>query len=101
MSDQTNPEVNDRCLEEGDWMARQFFSLTDLQMSPEEYAARYAHLWGCFSLDQYRYKDPILGAWVRRLAEILSSEEEVERSRRTFLTPDERDQIQKDQPKAF
>lgn len=81
--------MSDRSLEEGDWIARQFLSPDDLQMSPEEYAARHAHLWGCFSLHQYRYADPTLAAWVGRLAEILKSTEEIERSRRRFLTPEE------------
>lgn len=58
-------------------------------MSPEEYAARHAHLWGCFSLHQYRYADPVLGDWVRRLGEILFSEEEIEQCRRRFLTAEE------------
>ena len=89
MSDKINPEVSDRSLEEGDWIARQFLSADDLRMSPEEYAARHAHQWGCFSLHQYQYADPLLGAWVRRLGEILSSEEEVERCRRRFLTAEE------------
>jgi hypothetical protein len=80
---------NDRFHEEGDWMARQFFAPTDLQMSPEEYAARYAHLWNCFSLHRYRFQDPVLGAWVRRLGEILFTEGEVERCRLRYLTPAE------------
>jgi hypothetical protein len=80
---------DDRGNETGDWLARQFLSPTDLQMSPEEYAARHAHLWGCFSLHRHRYNDPVLGAWVRRLGEILSTEGEVERCRLQFLTPEE------------
>ena len=58
-------------------------------MSPEEYAARHAHLIGCFSLHRYRYRDPVLGAWVRRLGEILSSASEVERCQHQFLGPEE------------
>jgi hypothetical protein len=89
MSDNIDPKVNDRASEEGDWIARQFLSPDDLRMSPEEYAARHAHLWGCFSLHQYRYADPALAAWVRRLADILGSTEEIESCRRRFLTPEE------------
>jgi hypothetical protein len=89
MSENGDPKLTDRSLEEGDWIARQFLSPVDLQMSPEEYAARHAHLWGCFSLHQYRYADPVLGAWVHRLGEILSSEEEIECCRRRFLTAEE------------
>jgi len=75
--------------EEGDWIAHQFFSAMDLQMPPEEYAARHAHLLGCFSFHLYRYRDPALGAWVRRLGEILSTEGEVERCQQRFLTAEE------------
>lgn len=89
MSDKINPNMSNRSLEEGDWIARQFFSSDDLQMSPEEYAARYAHQWSCFSLNQYRYTDPALGIWVRRLGEILFSQEEIELCRHRFLAPDE------------
>jgi hypothetical protein len=40
-------------------------------MSPEEYAARHGHGWMCFSFDEYRYADPSLDAWIRRLGDIL------------------------------
>ena len=46
----TTPSSGDRFDEEGDWIAQQFFSPDDLRMSPEEYAARHAHLIGCFAL---------------------------------------------------
>jgi hypothetical protein len=58
-------------------------------MSPEEYAARHAHSWGCFSFHRYGYRDPVLGAWFRRAGEILLDEGEVERCRLRFLTPEE------------
>src|ERR1700680_5142380 len=75
--------------EEGDWIAQQFFSPEDLRMSPEEYAARHAHALGCFSLHFYRYRDSALGAWVRRVGEILSTDGEVERCRQRFLSSEE------------
>jgi hypothetical protein len=75
--------------EEGDWIAHQFFSPEDLRMSPEEYVARHAHALGCFSFHFYRYCDPALGDWVRRVGEILSSEAEVERCRERFLSSEE------------
>ena len=75
--------------EEGDWIAQQFFSPSDLQLSPEEYAARHAHALGCFSFHFYRYLDPALGAWVRRVGEILATEGEVERCQERFLSPKE------------
>jgi hypothetical protein len=89
VNDHTNCESPDQLREEGDWIARQFFSPADLQMSPEEYAARHGHRWGCFALHQYRYADPVLGAWVCRLSAILSSSKEIEECRRRFLRPEE------------
>lgn len=86
---------------EGDALVRQFFSPADLQMSPEEYAARHAHEWGCFSYHQYHYRDPLLGAWVRRLGEILFNEEELERYRLRFLTPDEWAKVRKQAAEEF
>lgn len=87
--------------EEGDWIAHQFFSLANLQRSPEEFAARHAHLFGCFSLHLYRYRDLALGAWVRRLGEILSTEGEVERCRQRFLTPEELANVRKQEGEQF
>jgi len=80
--------------EEGDWIVRQFFSPADLELTPEEYAARHAHVWGCFSLHRYRFQDPQLGGWVRRLGEILLSDSDLEQCRQRFLTPSERAQAQ-------
>jgi hypothetical protein len=85
----TSAASDSRFPEEGDWIARQFFSPTELRMSPEEYAARHAHALGCFSFHLYRYRDPALGDWVRRLGEILSTEGEVEWCRQRFLSPEE------------
>jgi hypothetical protein len=83
-----NPVAN-RFDNQGDEIARHFFSEDDLQMSPEEYAARQAHNWACFSAHRYHYQDAALGAWVRRLGEILFDPEELERCRQRFLTPEE------------
>jgi hypothetical protein len=98
-----NPSVlpEGRFNEEGDWIAQQFFSAGDLQLSPEEYAARHAHLLGCFSLHFYHYRDPTLGTWVRRLGEILSTEGEVERCRQQFLTPEELATVRKLEAEGF
>ena len=93
--------MSDRTPEEGDWIARQFFSPADLQMSPEEYAARHAHLWGCFSLHLHAYKDARLGAWVRRLGEILSSAEELEQCRQRFLSAADLAEIRKQETEEF
>jgi|SRR5208283_614857 len=87
-----SPEASsaeNRFNEEGDWMAQQFFSEEDLQRSPEESAARQAHLYGSFALHRCRYRDPVLGTWVRRLGEILSSTSEIRRCQHQFLSPEE------------
>jgi hypothetical protein len=59
------------------------------RMSPEEYAAREAADIACFSLDQYRYSDPKLDAWIRRLGAILSDWKLVNECRKEFLSPEE------------
>jgi hypothetical protein len=81
--------TRDRFDEEGDEIVKLMFSEADLALSPEEYAARHAHEWGCFSFHKYRFRDPALGAWIRRLGEILDDEEEIQRCRERFLTPEE------------
>ena len=75
--------------EDGGWIARQFFTPDDLRLPPEEYVARHAHEWGCFSFHLYRYDDAELGAWVRRVGELLSAEGEVDRCRQRFLNANE------------
>lgn len=75
--------------EEGDWIVRQFVSPADLRLEPEEYVARHAHALGAFSFHFYRFSDPGLAAWVRRVGELLASPEDVERCRDRFLSPDE------------
>ncbi len=78
-----------RLEEKGDWIASQFFSQADLRMQPEEYVARHAHAIGGFSFDLFRFDDPDLGAWVRRVGELLASEDEVNRCRERFLSREE------------
>lgn len=80
---------------DGDWVARQFFSDADLQGSPEEYAARNAHNIMCFSFHEYRFRDPALAAWIRRLHEILVTQGEVELCRQQFLSKEEADNFRK------
>jgi len=93
--------AENRFNEEGDWMAQQFFSAEDLRMSPEEYAARHSQLIGCFALHSYPYRDPVLGAWVHRLGEILSSAGEVERCQHQFLGPEELAIVRKQEAEGF
>ena len=84
-----NTTAGSRFDEEGDWIVRQFIPPADLQLEPEEYVARHAHAIGAFSFHFYRFCDPGLGAWVRRVGELLASEEEVTRCRERFLSTDE------------
>jgi hypothetical protein len=83
--------------EDGDWIAQQFFSPDDLRLPPEEYVARHAHALGCFSFHFYRYRDPALGAWVRRVGEILSSAQEVEQCRQRYLSAAEQANVHRQQ----
>jgi hypothetical protein len=85
----TNNSTGGRFNEEGDWISKQFFSMQDLRLSPEEYVARHAHTLGNFSFHLYRYRDPALGDWIRRVAEILCTKEEIERCRERYLSPNE------------
>lgn len=78
-----------------------FFSESDLRMTPEEYAARHAHLFACFSFHRFRYRDTALGAWMRRLGEILFDEVEVERCRQRYLTPGELAEVRRSEAEGF
>jgi hypothetical protein len=80
---------------EADEIARQFFTPDDLRLAPEEYVARNAQNIACFSLDQFRYADPELGAWVKRVGELLHTRGEVERCRELYLSADELDDVRK------
>lgn len=63
-------------------------------LSPAEHAARHAHEWAFFSLDEYSYSDPALDAWIQELGRILRSPDAIDEARRRYLTPDERRQIE-------
>jgi hypothetical protein len=67
-----------------------------LDVTPEEYAARHAHEWVCFSFDDYRFSDEQLDAWNQRLGDIFfrrNGAPSVEDLRRHFLTEAERTAI--------
>jgi hypothetical protein len=89
MNSETTSTEGGRFDVEGDWIVRQMIEPAHLRLEPEEYVARHAYLWGCFSYHRYRFIDPELGAWVSREGELLSSEEEVEKCRQRFLSPGE------------
>lgn len=86
---------------EGDEIVHHLFSPAELLMSPEEYAARHAHQWGCFALHLYRFRDSMLGAWVRRIGEIYSDSDELDRCRQRFLTPEEITEVKRQEVEAF
>jgi len=81
--------VGERFNEEGSWILRQFVALEDLRRPPEEYVAKHAHLLGNFSFHLYRYDEPELGDWVRRVGQLLSTDADVERCRELYLPPAE------------
>lgn len=87
--------------EEGDWIARQFFSPDDLRLAPDEYVARHAHRIGAFALHRYRYRDPGLATWVGRVGELLASESEIARCRERFLSPAELDEVRRQAAEDF
>jgi hypothetical protein len=61
-------------------------------IAPELYAAREGHRWGCFSFDEYRYRDPVLDRWIRRLGDIFfqrNGAPNIEALRRQYLSKEE------------
>ena len=72
--------------EDGDWGVRQFVAPADLERTPEEYVARHAHALGGYSFHLYHFSNPVLGAWVRRVGELLASDEMVEQCRQQYLS---------------
>ena len=101
MNDPALKTTDDRFDREGDALVRALFTPAELTMTPEEYAARHAHEWGCFAYHRYRYHDPALGAWVRRLGEIFSSDEELQRCRQRYLTASELAAIEQQEAEGF
>ncbi len=66
-------------------------------LSPEEFAARSSHTILCFSLDECRYADPALDAWISRLGAILfqrNGAPTVTEFRERILSPEERFRVE-------
>jgi len=81
-------------------MEDQASSMAREGLSPEEYAARWAHTIYCFSLDDYRYRDPQVQRWIHSLGDILFARPgapRLEDLRERFLTVEERDAIRRAQ----
>jgi len=71
--------------------------LFPFDMSPDEYAARHAHKWYCFSYDDYRYSDGYVERWIQRLGDILFRREgapSLDELRARYLTDEERLKIE-------
>jgi hypothetical protein len=78
-------------------LARELFPYRE--QTPDEYAARNAHKWMCFSFDDFRYSDLELDAWIARLGQILFKRPgapSLESLRAKFLTPRELEAIDSD-----
>jgi hypothetical protein len=73
-------------------------------LSPGEYAARWAHSIMCFSLDDYRYRDPTSHEWIQALGAILFQRPgapTLRELRETYLTAEERAAIEKRAGEGF
>ncbi len=73
-------------------------------LSPEEFAARRSHTILCFSLDEYRYADPALDAWISRLGDIFfhrNGAPTIPELRERLLSPDERFRIEAAEQEEF
>ena len=91
-------DANERPPASGDY-EQEAFRLFPLEMSPEEYAARYGHGWMCFSFDEYRYADSRLDTWIQRLGDIFfgrNGAPSVADLRRRLLTDLERAAIERE-----
>ena len=63
-----------------------------LDLSPEEYAARFGHQFATFSFDNFRYSRPGLTEWVQRLGDIFFKRDgapTLRELRERFLSPSE------------
>ena len=75
-----------------------------LGLSADEYAARHAHEWLSFSLDDVRYDNAKLDAWIQRLGDILfgrNNAPTLDELRNQYLSPDERTAIERAENEPF
>lgn len=61
----------------------------DSGMTPELYAAKRAHMVGCFSLHEYSYRDSELDRWISRFGEIHDDPQQLDECRRKHLSEKE------------
>jgi hypothetical protein len=95
------PNPDPRFDADGEEIVRMFFSPEDLRMFPEEYAARHAQNWALFSFHLFCYRNAALGAWIRRLAELLFDEDRLEHWRERLLTPEEQAEVRRRAAEEF
>lgn len=98
---ETEHPADPRFEHEADQELRQLIREDLFSLAPEEYAARHGHDWLLFSYHLYRYRDAKLGAWVRRVGELLENPDELERWRERLLSPDERAEISRRQAEEW
>ena len=78
--------------------------LFPVRQSPEEYAARNAHLWVSFSFDDYRYRDPVVNTWIHRLGDIFfgrNGAPSISELREKYLTLEERQHIEAEERRGI
>jgi hypothetical protein len=72
-----------------------------MDMSPEEYAARYCDDWYCFSFHRYYYRDPELDMWIQRLGQIFATPALLAKCQEEMLDSQEINQFRKRLAKGF
>lgn len=79
-------------------------ALFRLDMTPEEYAARFGHEFALFSFDDFRYTEPGLTEWVQRLGDIFfkrNGAPTLQQLREQFLSPAEIETVEQHERDPF
>jgi hypothetical protein len=75
------------------------------QITPEEWAARYAHTVGCSAFGDFKYRNSDLGGWIYRLHEIFDRQlhfpDEIDSYKRQYLSSEEIAKIQREKEGSF
>jgi hypothetical protein len=75
------------------------------QITPEEWAARYAHTVGCSAFGDFKYRNRDLGTWIYRLHEILGRQlqypDEIDGYRKRHLSIEEIARIRREKERPF
>jgi hypothetical protein len=90
MSSDKLPEL--RRVPPEEWEDLDFNLFRKLELSPEEFAARYGHEFALFNFHERRYLRPGMNEWVQQLAELFLAPglpERLRRLREKYLTPEE------------